>query len=360
VAFSENVNVANSPRIALAGLTSKFATYASGSGTSSLVFTYTVVSGDTDTDGLVINSDSLSLNSGTIRDTAANNATLTHSAVATQSAHKVDGVVPTVTITRAGSGSLKSGQTDTITFTLSEASSNFAVGDITVSGGSIGALTTTSSTEYSVVFTPTSNINSGTGSLSVAGATFTDTASNNNTSSTALSISYDTLAPTVTISRAGSTALRSGQTDTITFTLSEASSNFAVGDITVSGGSIGTLTTTSSTVYSVVFTPTSNTNSGTGSISIAGATFTDSIGNDNTASSSLSINYDTAAPTVTITRTGSGTLKSGQTETITFTLSETSTNFVATDVTTTGGSIGSLSDDFEAGLANLKALAEKP
>jgi hypothetical protein len=57
VTFSENVTVTNSPRIALAGLTSKFATYASGSGTSSLVFTYTVVSGDTDTDGLAITAD---------------------------------------------------------------------------------------------------------------------------------------------------------------------------------------------------------------------------------------------------------------------------------------------------------------
>jgi large repetitive protein len=343
VAFSENVAVTNSPRIALAGLSSKFATYASGSGTASLVFTYTVTSGDNDADGLAIAADSLELNSGTIRDSAANNATLAHSAVSTASAQKVDTTAPTVTIARAGSGSLKSGQTEMITFTLSEASSDFVVGDITVAGGSIGTLTTTSSTVYSVVFTPTANTQSGTGSLSVSGTKFTDTAGNNNTASDTLSITYDTAAPTVTVTRTGSTNLRSSQTATITFTLSEASSTFAASDITVAGGSIGTLTTTSSTVYSVVFTPTANTQSGTGSISVAGATFTDTIGNDNTASTALSISYDTAAPTVTITRAGSGSLKSGQTDTLTFTLSETSANFVTSDVTVTGGAIGTLS-----------------
>ena len=343
VAFSENVAVTNSPRIALAGLSSKFATYASGSGTASLVFTYTVTSGDNDADGLAIAADSLELNSGTIRDTAANNATLAHSAVSTASAQKVDTTAPTVTIARAGSGSLKSGQTEMITFTLSEASSDFVVGDITVAGGSIGTLTTTSSTVYSVVFTPTANTQSGTGSLSVSGTKFTDTAGNNNTASDTLSITYDTAGPTVTVTRTGSTNLRSSQTDTITFTLSEASSTFAADDITVSGGSIGTLTTTSSTVYSVVFTPTANTQTGTGSISVDGAKFTDTLGNDNTASTALSISYDTAAPTVTIARAGSGSLKSGQTDTITFTLSETSANFVTSDVTVTGGAIGTLS-----------------
>ena len=341
VAFSENVAVTNSPRIALAGLSSKFAIYASGSGTTSLVFTYTVAAGDTDTDGLAIQADSLALNSGTIRDAVSNDATLTHSAVSTDSTQKVDTTAPTVTITRAGSGSLKSGQTETVTFTLSEASSDFTIGDITFSGGTIGTLTTTSSTVYTVVFTPTTNTQSGTGSISVAGAQFTDAAGNNNTASSTLSISYDTAAPTVTVTRAGSTTLRSSQTETVTFTLSEASSTFAADDITFSGGTIGTLSTTSSTVYSVVFTPTTNTQSGTGSISVAGATFTDTLGNDNNASSTLSITYDTAAPTVTITRAGSGSLKSGQTETVTFTLSETSSNFISSDVTVTGGAIGS-------------------
>jgi large repetitive protein len=238
-----------------------------------------------------------------------------------------DTLAPTVSLVRTGSGTLKSGQTDTITFTLSEAATDFAVGDITVSGGTLSSFTATSSTVYTVIFTPTADTASGSGSVSVAGATFTDAAGNSNTASSATSISYDTLVPTVSLTRTGSGTLKSGQTDTITFTLSEAATDFAVGDVTVSGGTLSSFTATSSTAYTVIFTPTADTASGSGSVSVAGATFTDAAGNNNTASSATSISYDTLVPTVSLTRTGSGTLKSGQTDTITFTLSEAATDF---------------------------------
>ncbi len=55
------------PRLALTiGTATRYATYLSGSGTTSLVFRYTVQSGDTDTDGIAIASTSIDLNGGTI------------------------------------------------------------------------------------------------------------------------------------------------------------------------------------------------------------------------------------------------------------------------------------------------------
>ncbi len=55
------------PRLALTlGTATRYATYVSGSGTPSLVFRYTVQSGDTDTDGIAIASTSIDLNGGTI------------------------------------------------------------------------------------------------------------------------------------------------------------------------------------------------------------------------------------------------------------------------------------------------------
>jgi hypothetical protein len=63
------------------GGTSKNATYVSGSGTTALVFTYTMESGLTDANGISINANSVSFNSGTITDGAGNSATLTHTAV---------------------------------------------------------------------------------------------------------------------------------------------------------------------------------------------------------------------------------------------------------------------------------------
>src|SRR5439155_5284800 len=54
VNYNENVTVTGTPNIGLTiGANSRTATYLSGSGTSALVFRYTVVAGDLDTDGIV-------------------------------------------------------------------------------------------------------------------------------------------------------------------------------------------------------------------------------------------------------------------------------------------------------------------
>jgi surface protein len=100
VNFSEMVTVNTTNGIPSLGLnisgTIGQSTYASGSGTSALTFTYTILSGQNDTNGISIDSDSLSLNSGTIRDTAGNAATLTHTAVTDNSAYLVDAIAPTI------------------------------------------------------------------------------------------------------------------------------------------------------------------------------------------------------------------------------------------------------------------------
>ena len=71
------------------------AMYASGTGNAPLVFTYTIQAGDNDTDGISIRANALALNSGTIRDAAGNNATLTHNAVSGNASYKVDTTAPT-------------------------------------------------------------------------------------------------------------------------------------------------------------------------------------------------------------------------------------------------------------------------
>ncbi len=80
VAFSEAVTVNTNngtPTLLLeTGSTDRTATYASGSGSSTLAFTYTVQSGDTSSDLDFKSTSALSLNSGTIKDAAGNNSTL--------------------------------------------------------------------------------------------------------------------------------------------------------------------------------------------------------------------------------------------------------------------------------------------
>ena len=97
VTFDENVSVTDTPQLTLKiGTADKKADYESGTGTTAIVFAYTVAAGDADTDGISIAANSLALNNGTIKDNVANAATLTHTAVGTQASHKVDGVAPTV------------------------------------------------------------------------------------------------------------------------------------------------------------------------------------------------------------------------------------------------------------------------
>ena len=86
--MSEVVNVTGTPQLAMniggtggSGGATVEANYASGSGTNQLVFTYTILAGQNDTSGISINANAITLNGGTIRDPANNNATLTAATV---------------------------------------------------------------------------------------------------------------------------------------------------------------------------------------------------------------------------------------------------------------------------------------
>ena len=97
VTFSEDITVVGSPQLELTvGSSAKNAAYKSATD-SKVVFSSTVAVGDSDTDGISIAANKLSLNEGTIKDAAENDADLSHSAVSDQSGHKVDGVRPTIT-----------------------------------------------------------------------------------------------------------------------------------------------------------------------------------------------------------------------------------------------------------------------
>ena len=121
VNYSENVTVTGTPSIGLTiGSTARNATYVSGSGTSALVFRYTTVSGDNDSDGIA-SASPIVLNGGTIRDAAANNAGLSFTPPDT-SAVLVDAVVPTVTnvSSTTANGSYGVGTAIPVTVTFSE------------------------------------------------------------------------------------------------------------------------------------------------------------------------------------------------------------------------------------------------
>ena len=108
VPFSEVVNVTGIPQLALTiDSTVVNANYDSGTGTNNLVFNYTILANQTDTNGISIaGTSALTLNSGTINDVAGNAATLTTVAVAYNSGYLIDTTAPTaptaVTVTTSG------------------------------------------------------------------------------------------------------------------------------------------------------------------------------------------------------------------------------------------------------------------
>jgi hypothetical protein len=113
-------------------------------------------------------------------------------------AYTLDSVNPTVAITSSAS-SLKAGETATITFTFSEdPGSSFSwdgsAGDLTVSGGTLSAISGTG-TVRTATFTPAANLNGGSAGIAVNPASYADTAGNPGAASASLSLGFDTLAP---------------------------------------------------------------------------------------------------------------------------------------------------------------------
>ena len=248
-----------------------------------------------------------------------------------------DTKAPTLTIT-SDQSVLKKGQTSTITFTFSEATTDFVSSDITVTGGTLGTLNG-SGTSRTAIFTPDADNNAGNASITVALGNYSDAAGNPGTPGTTPTLTFDTKAPTLTIT-SDKSALRAGQTSTITFTFSEATTDFVSSDITVTGGTLGTLNG-SGTSRTAIFTPDADNNAGNASITVALGNYSDAAGNPGTPGTTPTLTFDTKAPTLTITSDKSA-LRAGQTSTITFTFSEATTDFVSSDITVTGGTLGTL------------------
>ena len=96
VNFSESVAVTGSPYISLTiGLDSRNAIYQSGSGTTALVFRYTVQADDSDSDGITVGT-SLNASGGTIRDAAGNDANLALNSVGSTGGVLVNPPAPSI------------------------------------------------------------------------------------------------------------------------------------------------------------------------------------------------------------------------------------------------------------------------
>jgi hypothetical protein len=295
------------------GTTDTAATYASGSGTNTLTFRYVVVAGNTSTDLDQQSNAALALNGGTIRDALGNDSVLTlatpgaSGSLGANRALVIDTVAPSAPTSLAATAiggtvvantllASNTNLTATASITAGQATNGSA--ELLLGSAVIATDSTISSSDTSVSFTlgltTTAQVQAAIASGGVLTTRLIDLAGNISVSSASINLAVDYVVPTaaLTISR---TTFKVGQTATVSIELSETSSNFVVGDITVSGGSLSGFTG-SGTTYSALFTPTSSSNALSGSISISAGAFSDAAGNGNTASATFSLTIDTLAP----------------------------------------------------------------
>ena len=297
--FSKNVLVSGFPQMTLVvGSTDQTSTYTSGSGSTALVFQYTIQAGETDTDGISIGANVLALNSGTLRDAAGNSATLTHSAMPANTSYKVDTTAPTVNTFTLSDTELKIGDNATVTLVLSEAVASFSsAADITVTSGTLATMTSTDNITWSGTFTPTSNIEDASNTLSLA-TSYTDTAGNAGPAATTSNYEVDTTAPSVNSFTLSDTALKAGDNATVTLEFSETVASFSSSaDITVNNGTLATMTSSDNITWTGTFTPTTNTEDASNTLSLA-TSYTDTAGNGGPAATTANYEVETLVPTV--------------------------------------------------------------
>ncbi len=228
VVFSEAVTVTGTPQLTLeTGVVDAVVNYVSGSGTSTLSFTYTVAAGHTSPDLDYVATTSLALNGGTIRDAASNNATLTlpaPGAAGSLGANKaivIDTTAPTVTnvTSSTADGTYGVGAVVSVQVTFSEVVTVTQVPRLTLETGATSAVVNYSSGTGTATLTFTYTVAAGhtspdldyvaTTSLALNGGTIRDAASNNATLTLPTpgaagslgankAIVIDTTAPTVT------------------------------------------------------------------------------------------------------------------------------------------------------------------
>ncbi|MSX76853.1 MAG: hypothetical protein F2738_02310, partial [Actinobacteria bacterium] len=204
----------------------------------------------------------------------------------------VDYVKPSVSMT-ASSSTLKIGQTSTLTVVLSEPSSTFVLGDMTVSGGTVGTFVVVSPTQYTLVFTPTTAVNGGTGTLSIAGGAFTDTAGNLNIASSTLSISYDTAAPSVPGVNGTSPILTNDATPTLSGTAEMGATVYVTDSSTTPATQLASLVATNGTWSFDAATLSEGDH-------FISAVAVDAAGNTSASSTAKTWRIDTTPPTVSL------------------------------------------------------------
>lgn len=260
VTFNEPVAVTGTPQILLNLISGgRIAAYASGSGTTELLFTYTIQSGDSSADLEYTSTSALSLNSGTIADAWGNSAAVTlpatgsGSSISGQKAIVVDTDTPSLGSVVPSNGATGVAIASNIVLTFSETVAR-GTGNYTLLSGNSCATTVetvsataagVSASGSNVTINPVANLNYGTNYCLTYPAGFVKDAAGNSAPAMSLSstpriefetIGSDTTAPTAILTSPGTTS--GSRTLTYTLTFSEQISGLTSGDFSLGGTAV--------------------------------------------------------------------------------------------------------------------------
>ncbi|MBN2756641.1 MAG: gliding motility-associated C-terminal domain-containing protein [Bacteroidales bacterium] len=356
VTFSGNVTVTGNPRILLeTGSNDRYATYNSGSESSILIFTYTILQGDISSDLDYNNINSIDLNGGSIIDENGLYACLTLAEPGTTnslSANKdivIDGIKPIATIDL---NPLQNSITNTspikFRITFSENVTDFDENDVNLSGtANPQNVNITDLNQREFIAEISGMLNDGTVVINVPADICLDrTAGNNNGTSiiTHNTVVYDTNKPEVDITLDATQSTPSNST-VINFNanFSETVNNFDNSSVELSGTANPTTVDVRGGPLNYTIEVSGMTNDGTVLINIPADQLTDNAGNLNLASNNIQnqVIYDTEKPEITISST-----ETSPTSLVLIPFSvdftEEVTNFDINDIEITNGSIDNL------------------
>jgi len=273
-------------------------------------------------------------------DTATNAGTGT----TTSNTYVVDTVRPTATIVVSDTALNVNGNSSLVTITFSETVNNLALGALTVADGSLSNLVQVDGTHWTATLTANPGVNH-VGDVITLNTTAISDVAGNAGSGTTTSNAYavDTVLPTATIVF-GNTNLGIGQTSPVTITFNEAVPGFTNADLTVSNGTLSTVSTSDGGVtWIATFTPTAAIVSASNHITLDTSHVSDAAGNVGSGTvTSNNVAIDGVRPTATIV-VSNNNLGIGGTSTVTITFSEAVSGMALADLTTDNGTLSGLS-----------------
>ncbi|SFX70868.1 Ig-like domain-containing protein [Pseudomonas sp. NFACC36] len=256
----------------------------------------------------------------------------------------VDTLRPTATIVVADT-SLSVGETSLVTITFSEAVSGFDNSDLTVTNGTLSAVSSSDGgITWTATFTPALGVVDASNVIVLANTGVSDAAGNTGTGTTnSNNYQVDTNVPTATVVIADS-SLSIGETTTVTITFNEAVNGFDNSDLTIRNGTLSNVSSIDGGVtWTATFTPSVGISDTSNVITLDNTGVRNGANNAGVGTTD-SNNYavDTVRPTATIVVADTA-IAAGETSLVTITFSEAVAGFTSADLTVANGTLTGLS-----------------